>query len=109
MPSLYRRCTRSVKHFFQRLFRGFDDRELWNLDITIAEFVLPRLKRFKQRSFGYPAELTPEQWDEYLHKMINSFEFVLEQNENPSYDEKEWEKAKEGLSLFAKYYSGLWE
>ena len=34
----------------QRLERGFDDSETWNLDLTIAKFVLPRLESFKEYS-----------------------------------------------------------
>ncbi len=30
----------------QRLERGFDDTELFNFDMTISKFILPRLKRY---------------------------------------------------------------
>ena len=36
----------------QRLERGFDETELWNLDTTILKFILPRLKAFKENTFG---------------------------------------------------------
>lgn len=32
----------------ERKLRGFDTTELWNLDATIAEFILPRLIAFKE-------------------------------------------------------------
>ena len=28
--------------------------DLWSLDITIANFVLPRIKKFKKENIGYP-------------------------------------------------------
>lgn len=54
--------------------------DLWNLDITIANFVLPRLKKFKKENIGYPGRKemdTPEKWDEALDKMILAFEYII--------------------------------
>ena len=41
---------RRLKWFIQRRRRGFDDRELWSLDHTIARYVYPRLKAFNKFS-----------------------------------------------------------
>ena len=41
---------RRLKWFIQRRRRGFDDRELWSLDHTIAKYVYPRLKVFNKLS-----------------------------------------------------------
>lgn len=87
----------------QRLERGFDDTETWNLDVTISAFIVPRLKRFKEVSNGYPADLTEEQWDEALDKMIKFFEFSAD-------DSKFLEENiySEGFDLFCKYFHSLW-
>lgn len=68
-------------------------RETWALDCTIAKFVLPRLKKFKDVSLTYPGideADTPEKWDAILDKMILAFEYVVEDDwwwfENPRYD-----------------------
>lgn len=67
-------------------------KDIWNLDITIAEFVLPRLRLFKKKNIGYPGrgEMdTPEKWDEALDKMIVAFEYILDDDwwfNNPKYD-----------------------
>ena len=107
-----------IEHKRQRLERGFDDTELWNLDHTFAKFVLPRLKRFKEVNQGYPASITYEVWDEYLDKMIYAFENI--DYDDKSYDGVEWydmpqeardavfEKVNEGLDLFRKHYFSLW-
>lgn len=58
--------------------------DLWSLDITIAKFVLPRLKKFKKENIGYPCieEMdTPEKWDEALDKMILAFEYAANQDD----------------------------
>ena len=41
-------CGRRLKWFIQRRRQGFDDRELWSLDYTIAKYVYPRLKVFNK-------------------------------------------------------------
>lgn len=82
----------------QRLERGFDNTELWNLYITILKFILPRLKAFKECTGGYPPNFTPETWEECLQKMIDSIESILYGDE-PNY---------EGFELFNKYFFNLW-
>ena len=62
----------------QRLERGFDDTELWNLDTTIAGFILPRLIEFRKKTDGYPEEFDSfEEWDCVIEKMIQSLDFHL--------------------------------
>ena len=36
-----RMMKRRIKWFFQRRFRGFDDRETWNVDETFYKWLLP--------------------------------------------------------------------
>lgn len=85
----------------QRIERGFDDTECWNLDTTILQFVLPRLKRFRECTIGYPPEFkTLEEWQECLDKMIVAIEHIID-NTN---DEKDYEN----FELFKKYFFNLW-
>ena len=104
----------SLKFAKQREERGWDETECWNLDVTIAKFILPRLKTFKRIHHGYPSELGEGQWEEALNKMIFAFE------ESITYDEWEFKltpkelsekqkKIEEGLSLFAKHFRDLWD
>lgn len=56
-------------------------KDLWNLDITIAEFVLPRLKKFKELTLTYPEfdeASTFKGWVETLDKMILAFQYITE-------------------------------
>jgi hypothetical protein len=58
---------RRVRWFIQRRKRGFDDRELWGLDQTIAEFVYPRIKAFREtQHIGCATCFFPEgsAWDQ---------------------------------------------
>ena len=97
---------RDVKFFFQRMTRGWDDSETWNLDTRLAEHILPRLKRFREVTIGCPADISWEEWTAALDKMIAAFEWhAADVNER---DENFYTEAQKGIELFAKYYGYLW-
>lgn len=97
-------------------------RDTWNLDMTISEFILPRLKLFKKESCTYPGrgEMdTPEKWDDALQKMIDAFQLVLDIDNvddkywtNGKFNEALWKvdnkRIKKGLHLFATWFESLW-
>jgi len=102
-------------HLKQLKTTGISDTETWSLDATIAEFILPRLKRFKVVNSGYPSSLTEKKWNEILDKMIFAFEWALADvdiSEHADLSEKErklkWKKYEEGMNLFSKYFMDLW-
>lgn len=82
----------------QRIERGFDDSELWNLDFTIAKFILPRLKAFKESGHGIELEI--------IDKIILAFDIKV--NGNFHMTDEEYEKWNEGIKLFSEYFNGLW-
>lgn len=95
----------------QRLERGFDDTELWNLDATIIRFVLPRLKAFAaDPTIGYPCRLEQDYpdckdyndlwWNVIIPEMIIGLEEYL--------DDSGFDDEPEGMKLFFKYFTALW-
>ena len=108
---------RRIKFLKQRLARGFSDEELWNLDCTLAEYILPRLKAFKDYCGDSPPDLTPEKWDEKLDEMIWAFDAVLHEEETmPAINGGEkvkliayLKRRDNGLKLFGKYFMYLWD
>lgn len=91
----------------QRIIRGFDDTELWNLDSTIANFVYPRLVRFKEIKVGYPGCFSSnEEWDNVLSKIIKGFELMCDDNVKK---EDEDIIINEALCLFSKHFGDLWD
>lgn len=68
----------TIKHFFQRLFRGWDDRETWDMEDALLKWFLPRAKRYRKISLSYPANYTQEQWDHVLGYLIYETEDVLD-------------------------------
>lgn len=98
------------KYKEQRLERGFDDSETWNLDYTISCFILPRLKQFKVLNNTHPAMITLEEWNEILDKMIFALQYRIEIDDiDVSTDSPRMEEQhNEGLQLFAKWFDYLW-
>ena len=99
----------------QRMNRGFDDTELWNLDYTIIKFILPRLKEFKKLSNGsYPSEVgTEEKWQEILGKIILGFEYYIEKDRfDTEMSDNEANGRmfimEEAFDLFRKHFEELW-
>ncbi len=87
----------------------FDPSETWNLDHTIAQFILPRLKYFRENLNSYPGAdgWTIEKWEKKLDRMIIAFEMKIE--DDMDYTEKDWKKIDRGLALFAKHFHNLWD
>ena len=104
--STYSEGDRREKEFLkQRLDRGFDESETWQLYQTISGFICPRLRAFKIVNQCHPPEMTPEKWDEIIDKMIKSFELV---NKSDFLSEQEADEIREGLNLFTEYFFALW-
>jgi predicted kinase len=112
---------------------SFSRKEIRNLSWSIAEFIYPRLKAFKEEICGYPSHLdykngklrhsrrhgplanraTPKLWEEIIDKMILAFELWLSCDDwkdevNSKEYNKKWAKIDEGFGLFRKYFNGLW-
>lgn len=101
------RKLRYIHHYFKY---GFSPHECWNLDCTIAQFVLPRLKHFRRHIVSIPNELSLDEWKEILDKMIYAMEYsgghykIKNIATFYEYDQK----CQEGFELFGKYFTALW-
>ena len=96
--------NRFFKHLNQIQKRGFSDSETWALDYTIAAFILPRLKRFRQITNGHPGHLTMEGWYNILMKIEYSFSMLTDDYAL----DKDDPEFKEGMKLFANYITHFW-
>jgi hypothetical protein len=103
----------------QRIFRGYADVECWNLFYYLAEYALPRLRSLRENCHGHPAQLTAEEWDTILGKMIYAMNIIANDDYILQFD---WEKqedldryraeallVQEGCELFGKYFQNLWD
>ena len=92
----------------QRLERGFDNSELWNLDSTIAKFIYPRLEAFYEdaKAGSYrPDGMNREEWLQILERMVNGF-YLISLDRIKS--EEEEAVADDALRLFSQYFYTLW-
>ena len=68
---------RHLKWFIQRRIKGFDERELWNLDITVAEFILPRFIEFRKNHLHIFDE-EEDDLKQIIHREFNTEEERIE-------------------------------
>jgi len=118
-----RMVVRAVRHFWQRRTRGWDDSEVWNLDLTIAKFLTERLKVYKENNqvlapssmesnvIGFidlfnmenydDKEMLEDHWNNVLQIMIDGFGSyqVFSKDYN----------IERALVLFKKYFKDLWD
>lgn len=107
---------RGLRFLWQKITRGFSDDEIWNLDFTMAKFILPRLKRLREMGCGHPGCYTDKQWWNIVDKMIWSFEFIITENDSERYPDNCSHgqrraidcKVQEGLKFFGKNFMALW-
>jgi len=86
---------------------GFSNSELWNLDVSIAIFVYPRLRQFRDNLNGYPGSMTEKEWVEILDKMLYAFELIID--DCSTFDKEKQEQINEGLKLFGENLQCLWD
>ena len=99
---------RIKKKQLKRLSEYVQTKDTWNLDMTIAQFIVPRLELFKKVSDCYPHQFdSMEEWHEILEKMIAAFK-VISCKTGIQRSEEEKSIINEGLDLFRKYYNDLW-
>ena len=94
----------------QMLHHGFCEAELWSLNATITDFVLPRLRKFRQWFGGRSRpsdDMTQAEWCRDLDRMIKAFE-LMRTWEWP-FRPNEVRKVSRGLDLFHKHYHSLWD
>jgi hypothetical protein len=106
--------------------------ELWSLDETLTEYLLPRISAFrKMERHGYPVldeECISKQsrqqqngdedlraaadWENILYDIEKGFEAhrnLIGYGEEPGATEENEKIMQKGLNLFAKYYGHLWD
>ena len=108
---------RKVKWAWQRAKYGWCDRDIWNLDYTLASYISTSIVRLAETTDSYPYGLTKKEWGNILRNiaenfylsaneecydnpyndMLVSFGFVSGRNRNPEREEvyTKWKKVEE--------------
>lgn len=94
----------------QRVELGFDARELWDLDLTMAIYIYPRIKYFRDHyaEMWYSGKLNNnEEWLNILDKILLAFKIIIMSYKIDDI-EYDYKKIEEGLILFAKHFNDFW-
>lgn len=110
-----------VKCFFHRGLYGWSNYDTISIDGYFIDIIPPMLKHLKKYQHGYPGDITLEEWDEILNKIIVGFESGRKIIDMGFYDENSPNKINKekydklmfefdtGFELFHKYFFGLWD
>lgn len=99
---------RSVRFWWQRRTRGWDDTVTWNLDQQIAALLGPRLRRFRELNNGFPYGTTYESWNTELDEMCWAADWYAENAYEFDVDPKDYERAIRGLKNVMERLRELW-
>ncbi len=97
---------RRLRWWCQRRTRGFDARELWSLDISLAKHILPRLEAFRRT-------VTEQARGDILDEMIFAMNEVATTDTRVGYRDNKYypgiaKRTQKGLKLFGKHFRCLW-
>ncbi len=95
-----------IKYFFQRLFRGYGDPDVWALNYYICKKSIKPLKALRKNVHGSPIGITFKEWKQILDKIIYSMEVFLK--EDHVREKEVRDRVQEGFELFGKYFQSLW-
>lgn len=118
-----------IRYAWQRAWRGYDNADVFNLDVEFTKRMLPILKNFKQDNIGCWYDkinnrwMTLEETNSIVQKMIDLLEHCdenewLDMNLNLIEDKdyelikeielKAYKNRKEFLKIFSEWFDCLW-
>lgn len=104
---------RKAKYAYQRVTRGYDDLALWNLNSFVSKVVADVTARMQGNGYGYPADLTEDEWNDILGKIAEGFRAATDLYEVNYSNRDEAAKLEEtfriGMDLFSARFHSLWD
>ena len=91
--------NREKKFAKQRKKRGFDESEKWELDCTIADFVIPRLEEYLEIAQG--TIVLEKKYVKNVNKILRAMRLIVRDDGSQMWDENETKQVKKGLELFS--------
>lgn len=82
------------------------DEEIWCLYLTVINFMLPRLIKFREYHKDFPAGSSEEKWNEILDEIIWMSEEIVKNEGTCGIEDVE--RFKEAYKLFCEYFLDLW-
>jgi len=63
----------SVRYAIQRVYQGYDDRDMFEFYPNFLKRITKILKSYKKNNIGYPGNITEEDWGDILQEMNDCF------------------------------------
>lgn len=80
---------KKIRWAHQRAKYGYCDRDVWNLDYSLGNYIAATTAHLAETTHGYPHGLTSKEWEDTLTFISNSFYFgVHEEMWNNPYEEE---------------------
>lgn len=99
--------------------KGYDEYATWETFYWFIDTMKPILQDYKRTMQGYPANMTEEEWNKIIDRMIELLNLMDERNEKylaeeyskyPLKGDTEREIAKNKFfKLFSEYFYNLWD
>ena len=105
MTKLINRLPRFIRNLFPFSWRQED---WWDLDVALAEWMVPRLKDLRDNTTGIPVDFTEEEWTAILNEMIDGFSLVDSERfwlRDPATEYR----VQRSYLLLAKHHMHLWD
>ena len=77
--SFVRETAQNFRAAWQRATRGWAVRDCWEVGPQFLQIMPEMLRYFEKHHCGYPADMTDEEWTQWLHKMADDIEFLQEE------------------------------
>jgi hypothetical protein len=79
-----------------------------DLDVDIAKFIIPRIRKFRKTTISHPSNMSLKKWKRILKSIEKAFKLSIDENISYKDVKKVDKKVNKGLKLFQKYYTQLW-
>jgi hypothetical protein len=121
LPHVFiREVARELKWAWQRVYRGWDDRVLWSIHDHLIDHLPIWLTWLRDNGAGFPADMTEQQWNEELSRMIAGFEAARKlddldwmdiqgKDEQAAEQQRLSEVFNNGMKSFTEYFFSLWD
>lgn len=103
------KMIQAIKHAYQRVVRGYDDRLFWSLRDYVDPMIVAHIRNLKENGCGYPAHTTAKKWNKILDTMLKGFVEEPEFGVSNKVLQKYLKNRAKALVLLSYYWDNLWD